>query len=653
MIKFNELFDEKKNCHNVNNSKPEYHMPWVDKYRPDKLSDVVHQDDVVKMLNTVLETGNLPHLLFHGFPGTGKCLEPNTPIIMFDGKIELAKNIKVNDKLMGDNNKPRTVLNTTDGDDIMYKIIQSKGDDYIVNSEHIISLKLSCTFIENEYKLVWFENHEIKEKSFTTHIDLSEYKQKLVNSNIINKKGDICDICIKDYMKQSSVWIEAYKGFKCDKITCWEKKQVNMDPYILGNTHKDIPDEYKINDVPTRLQLLAGFLDANGHLSKNNSFEFCEKSEKLFNDIIFVARSLGFMVSVIDNRAIIYGNDLSIIPTQKLVGKYKKYKRDPLTYNIKIQELKKGKYYGFTLDGNGRFLLGDFTITHNTSTILAAARQLFGPKKFRERVIELNASDERGINIVRNKIVTLAKMSVSERDPKYVCPPFKIIILDEADAMTTEAQSALRKTMEDYSSITRFCFICNYINQIITPITSRCVKFRFKAIDDQHMTERLTFIANNEKMDISRSAVHRIANISNGDMRKGIMLLQNLNYQNKRITIHEVFQIANMVPTNKLADIVDSCICNKNKKTIDIRNKTNELITHGYPINVLLSQLVEYIINCDKLTDKMKAIICYHISTTEKRLVDGADEYLQLLSVFMCINSSYLEITDSVYEKID
>ena len=209
-----------------------------------------------------------------------------------------------------------------------------------------------------------------------------------------------------------------------------------------------------------------------------------------------------------------------------------------------------------------------FPGTGKTSCILAIARQLFGPKKFSERVIELNASDERGINIVRNKIVTIAKRSVSEKDPDYVCPPFKLIILDEADAMTMEAQSALRKTMEDYSRITRFCFICNYINQIITPITSRCVKFRFKAIDVEHMTKRLQYIATNENVNITKEALQRISSISNGDMRKGIMLLQNLSYQNEKITTNSVLEMANMVPINILNNIVDACINNKKIKQV-------------------------------------------------------------------------------------
>jgi replication factor C subunit 2/4 len=128
--------------------------------------------------------------------------------------------------------------------------------------------------------------------------------------------------------------------------------------------------------------------------------------------------------------------------------------------------------------------------TGKTSSILALCNELFGPKRVNERVIELNASDERGINVVRYKIINFAKTAIGTRDTRYVCPPYKIIILDEADAITKEAQAALRKVMEETSNITRFCFICNYINQIIEPITSRCVKIRFKPIKKINIFER-------------------------------------------------------------------------------------------------------------------------------------------------------------------
>ena len=168
--------------------------------------------------------------------------------------------------------------------------------------------------------------------------------------------------------------------------------------------------------------------------------------------------------------------------------------------------------------------------TGKTSSILALCNELFGPRRVGERVIELNASDERGINVVRHKIINFAKVAIGSKDDNYLCPPYKIIILDEADAMTKEAQAALRKVMEETSNITRFCFICNYINQIIEPINSRCVKIRFKPIDQGCIIGRLKLIAKNEKLNISNEAIESIAKISNGDFRKSILMLQNIKY---------------------------------------------------------------------------------------------------------------------------
>jgi len=274
-----------------------------------------------------------------------------------------------------------------------------------------------------------------------------------------------------------------------------------------------------------------------------------------------------------------------------------------------------------------------------TSCINAMAMQLFGPDKFNSRVIELNASDERGINVVRHKIVTFAKTSTGTPDPKYLSPPYKIIILDEADAMTTEAQSALRKTMEDNSGITRFCFICNYINQIIEPICSRCVKFRFKPLTEKLISEKLDVISKKEKMNIDKFGLNTIANISDGDMRKAIMFLQNLkyllNYKN-HITNDDILELGGYLHCdlrNKIANICSHKINEINIKYIVSIAK--EIINNGYPINIVIKEINDIIIENENISDKIKANISYHIGITEKRLIDGADEYLQLLSILL------------------
>ena len=169
--------------------------------------------------------------------------------------------------------------------------------------------------------------------------------------------------------------------------------------------------------------------------------------------------------------------------------------------------------------------------TGKTSTILALAKELYGPEMFRSRVLELNASDERGISIVREKVKDFARMQLSNPPPdykdRYPCPPYKIIILDEADSMTQDAQSALRRTMETYSKITRFCLICNYVTRIIDPLASRCSKFRFKTLDQGNAKKRLEDIAENEHVKLEPGAVDALINCSEGDLRKAITFLQS------------------------------------------------------------------------------------------------------------------------------
>ena len=142
--------------------------------------------------------------------------------------------------------------------------------------------------------------------------------------------------------------------------------------------------------------------------------------------------------------------------------------------------------------------------TGKTSTILALAKELFGHEFFKQRVTELNASDERGIAVVREKIKKFAQRKIARHpDGRTNVPPIQICILDEADSMTTDAQAALRRIIEQFSSTTRFCIICNYISKIIDPLASRCVKFRFSPIAKEAQMERLKLICDREGVQVS------------------------------------------------------------------------------------------------------------------------------------------------------
>lgn len=280
--------------------------------------------------------------------------------------------------------------------------------------------------------------------------------------------------------------------------------------------------------------------------------------------------------------------------------------------------------------------------TGKTSLILALCNELFGPVRVNERVIELNASDERGINIVRGKIIDFTKVAIGTRDPRYLCPDYKIIILDEADAMTKEAQAALRKVMEENSSITRFCFICNYINQIIEPINSRCVKIRFKPIDEENMISKLKWIASKENISISHEALKCLYDISSGDMRKGILMLQNIKYIKKNILLeneikpHDIYDICKYISINDMKKYINEI--KDNNEITNVIRVTKEIINKGYIFNSVVGKIIQCIIDSDNINDSVKASILFEISNIEKKINDGANEYIQLLKLITMLS---------------
>ncbi len=159
--------------------------------------------------------------------------------------------------------------------------------------------------------------------------------------------------------------------------------------------------------------------------------------------------------------------------------------------------------------------------TGKTSTIVAAAKRMYGASKYSSMTLELNASDARGINVVRNEIKEFA--GTQQLFSKGV----KLIILDEADAMTSDAQFALRRVIEKYTKNARFCLICNYVSKIIPALQSRCTRFRFAPLHPQQIQGRLEEVARAEKVPISKDGIQAILDLSGGDMRRVLNLLQS------------------------------------------------------------------------------------------------------------------------------
>ena len=260
-----------------------------------------------------------------------------------------------------------------------------------------------------------------------------------------------------------------------------------------------------------------------------------------------------------------------------------------------------------------------------TSTILALAKEIFGVENYKDRLIEFNASDERGINVIREKIKVYAKQAV-----KYIknAPSWKIIILDEADTMTPDSQFALRRIMEQYSKITRFCIICNYHNKIIEPIISRCSMCRFKPISPSDIMIKLKYISDCEQFTCSDNVLNKIITICRGDLRKAINFLQKcFNTYSDTINEKSLDEISGIIPFDKFNKLMEYVFI---KDTHNVDLLINSFFLDGYSIVNQILCFHNYIINSNIDSVKKSNILC-KLTEVDQNLIKGCDEYIQYM----------------------
>ncbi len=261
--------------------------------------------------------------------------------------------------------------------------------------------------------------------------------------------------------------------------------------------------------------------------------------------------------------------------------------------------------------------------TGKSTLALIVVKELF-KDNWRENYLELNASDERGINVVREKVKNFA------RTKSLGNIPFKVIFLDEADALTPEAQQALRRTMENYSSTCRFILSCNYSSKIIDPIQSRCAIFRFKLLEKKDIEKRIKYIAENEKLTFIPEAMEVIYEGSEGDCRKAINLLQSTASISPSITPELVSTILSNAKPRDIRIVLDYALSGDFEKSrdklLDIMLK--ESISGQDVIKAIQKEIwnlpVEPTIKV-KLTEKT--------GETEFRITEGSDPFIQLQSL--------------------
>jgi replication factor C subunit 2/4 len=285
-----------------------------------------------------------------------------------------------------------------------------------------------------------------------------------------------------------------------------------------------------------------------------------------------------------------------------------------------------------------------------TTTALALCKYLFNnnpkytdiyPKIINERVLELNASDERGIKVVREKIKIFASQSINTYENIV---PFKIIILDEADTMTNDSQYALRRIIEQYSYITRFILICNYVTKIIAPLSSRFYKCKFNNININDMKIIIKNILTNEKInyDNFETIFKSIYEHSENDLRKAITILQRVSYIsiiNKCYLTEELINDTILViPKEIINKLYKSLFIRENYHKISL-NLLKDILTDGYVYDELLKQLSNLIFNDNEISDDKKSKIFIKMSEISNNLSNGSDELIQILILLSYINN--------------
>ncbi len=260
--------------------------------------------------------------------------------------------------------------------------------------------------------------------------------------------------------------------------------------------------------------------------------------------------------------------------------------------------------------------------TGKTTSGLCMVRELYGKKMaVNSTYLELNASDARGIMVIRTYIKDFAKA----KPPLDI--PFKILILDEADNMTADAQQALRRTMEKYTKNCRMILICNYSNKIIPPIQSRCVVFRFSSLSKDDIKERVKYVAKIEKLTLTANGLSALVDVSRGDLRRSINYLQSCGTISTNIDQDIVFRVAGEVPPEKIKKVLQTALEGKLKLSLKL---LNDLIkNYGLSGRNIIKNIHREVYDLE-ISEELKIELSKILAKFEYRLSQGGTEIIQL-----------------------
>ncbi|KAI1292229.1 Replication factor C subunit 5 [Halotydeus destructor] len=261
------------------------------------------------------------------------------------------------------------------------------------------------------------------------------------------------------------------------------------------------------------------------------------------------------------------------------------------------------------------------TRTGKTSTILACAKQLYAPKEFSSMVLELNASDDRGIGIVRGDVLNFASTRT------VFNKGFKLIILDEADAMTNDAQNALRRIIERFTENTRFCLICNYLSKIIPALQSRCTRFRFGPLSPSQILPRLEYVIEKEKVTADEDGKKALMDLAEGDMRRVLNVLQSTSMAFDEVSEANVYMCCGQPTKADIQKILGWLM----KKDVSTAYKLISSLQaeKGLALQDMITRIHPFVHKLN-FPAKVKYTLLIKMANIENQLAAGGSERLQL-----------------------
>ena len=520
------------------------------------------------------------HILLCGPAGTGKCLGKGTPVLLFDGRIVPVEDIQVGDSLMGPDSKPRQVLTLGRGVGKLYKIIPIKGEPWVCNENHILTVSgeyggiIDIELTEaikhisrrkiNRLKLIRssidFPKKSLPFDPYLIGVWLGDGSKHGGNPRITNADPEIHNYCVQTAqemgMKCNLIRDERNNTYtisfcKCKKTRGKSHFQIFTE-FLLDNNDKFIPFEYLTSSREQRLALLAGLIDTDGYLT-SGCYDYITESKRLCDGILFLARSVG--LAAYSNKVIksikstgysgeyyriSISGDTNIIPclvARRKAGERKQIKRATVT-SFSVEPAGIGDYYGFTLDGDGRFLLGDFTVTHNTSLVRIIVREHGG--EFAEFAGGLISSKE--------DIFLLIELIRSKKK--------LFVFIDEIHRLPKKFAECLYSVIQDFTfqneQMEKFTLIgaSTTIGKLPKPLRDR---FKHVYTLDFYSLEEISILVNNIIPGLNKDVIREIAIRSHGVPRIARNLLTEV--------LNTSLVLGNGKPTMKDADRTFGRLC--------------------------------------------------------------------------------------------